>query len=103
MLNQNDRPPSPVSPQTRMSTPPARRRGRPPTVSGPAQPRPAAPCEPLVDAGAIAALLSIPRGYVYDLAKRGTIPSIRVGKYLRFSMQAVSDALRTPLGKRPPC
>ena len=37
----------------------------------------------LLSAEEVANLLGVPRRYVYDLARRGVIPSVRVGKYLR--------------------
>lgn len=68
--------------------------------------------EPLLDADGVAELLTVETGYVYDLVKRGAIPCLRVGRYLRFSravllqwiearirmdpsMQCPSDALIT--------
>lgn len=76
------------------ATPPPRKRGRPRKHGLRAAPGPIVPpVEPLVDAARIADLLSIPHDYVYDLAKREEIPVIRVGKYLRFSIQAVFHAL----------
>lgn len=72
-----------------------RKRGRP-RKQGLLTPIPRTPIEvaPLVPAEAIAELLSIPQGYVYDLAKRGEIPFIRVGKYLRFSIPGVIESLK---------
>lgn len=77
------------------SPPLPRKRGRPPTrprsENAPVQ----QPNHALVDATTIAELLAVPMPYVYDLVKRGEIPAIRVGRYLRFSIQAVFQELDT--------
>ncbi len=77
----------------RTSSPLPRKRGRPPirprSNNTPVQ----QPNHPLVDATTIAELLSVPIPYVYDLVRRGEIPVIRVGKYLRFSVPAVFQEL----------
>ncbi len=75
------------------SPPPPRKRGRPPTrprlENAPVQ----QPNHALVDAATIAELLAVPTPYIYDLVRRGEIPVIRVGKYWRFSIQAVFQEL----------
>ena len=45
--------------------------------------------EPFVDVGAIASLLQVPRSWVYENAKHGTLPHYRVGRYLRFKTSEV--------------
>lgn len=86
-------PPEQESGQT--SPPSPRKRGRPPipprSENAPVQ----QPTHAFVDATTIAELLAVPMSYVYDLVKRGEIPVIRVGKYLRFSIQAVLQELDT--------
>ncbi len=39
---------------------------------------------PLLDAGAVAAVLGITRWRVYDLARAGILPAVRLGRTLRF-------------------
>lgn len=40
--------------------------------------------EPLLEASDVAALLRIPVSSVYEYARRGEIPSVRLGKHVRF-------------------
>ena len=54
---------------------------------------PAAP-EELVTAKVLAAQLSLPVSCLYEYAKARRIPSVRVGKHVRFSRSAVLAALR---------
>ncbi len=72
---------------------PRRARGRP--RQGEVAPRREQAVKPeaeaLVDVNEIARVLAIPPRYVYELVKRSQIPTIRVGKYLRFRQ---SDVLR---------
>lgn len=58
--------------------------------------------EQYLNADEAAKLLSIPKSYVYDLARQKRIPSVKVGKYRRFSRQALlrwaeSGSLDKPL------
>lgn len=39
----------------------------------------------------VAALLGVPAGYAYELARRGEIPTVRFGKYVRVSASAVRE------------
>lgn len=39
----------------------------------------------------VAALLAVPKRWVYDAARRGELPSGRLGKYLRFRRTDVVD------------
>src|SRR5665213_3427481 len=43
--------------------------------------------EPLLSAAEAGALLGIPRSSVYDYAKRGELPHVRVGKHVKFIRQ----------------
>lgn len=44
----------------------------------------ATPNEPLLDVQAVAALLNVPVSWVYSSAEQGTLPSVKVGRYVRF-------------------
>ncbi|HEX7124884.1 MAG TPA: helix-turn-helix domain-containing protein [Thermodesulfobacteriota bacterium] len=55
--------------------------GRP---SGPSTPRNDAACERLLTAKEVAELLGLKEKTVYELAKRGEIPCVRIGKFVRF-------------------
>lgn len=82
-----------------------------------AQPRDGQPNAPggedhhLLTIPEVAERLGVPKGYVYDLARRGQIPVIRFGKYVRVStsglrewvrqrQDAALDTLRTGLHSR---
>ncbi len=41
--------------------------------------------EPCLDTDAVAKLLDVDTAYIYSLARAGKIPSIKLGKYRRFS------------------
>jgi excisionase family DNA binding protein len=60
-----------------------------------ATPAPTQP-EPLLDAGELAQALNLPKSCVYERARRGDFPSVRVGKHLRFRRSEVLEALGTP-------
>ena len=49
--------------------------------------------EPLLSAAEAGALLGIPRSSVYDYAKRGELPHVRVGKHVKFIRQDLERAL----------
>jgi excisionase family DNA binding protein len=49
--------------------------------------------EPLLNAAELARALSLPKSCVYERARIGAIPSVRVGKHLRFRRSAVLEAL----------
>jgi excisionase family DNA binding protein len=55
---------------------------------------PAAPADTLVNAKAISASLNLPVSCVYEYAKAGRIPSVRVGRHVRFNQSQVLSALR---------
>jgi excisionase family DNA binding protein len=46
-----------------------------------------------LSAGEAGALLGIPRSSVYDYAKRGELPHVRVGKHIKFIRQDLERAL----------
>jgi excisionase family DNA binding protein len=52
---------------------------------------------PLLDVDEASAVLNIPKSYVYDLARQGKIPSVKVGKYLRFRRHELRAMLDTPV------
>ena len=60
-----------------------------------APPPPAAPVtsEPLLGSEQLAAALGLPASWVEQAAREGRIPSIRCGRYVRFSRSAVEAVL----------
>ena len=60
-----------------------------------APPPPAAPVtsEPLLDAAGLAAALGVPQTWIEQAAREQRIPSIRAGRYVRFSRAAVEATL----------
>jgi excisionase family DNA binding protein len=60
-----------------------------------ADPEPASNGKPaLVDADELAQAVSLPKSHVMTLARQGRIPSVKVGKYVRFNVAEVEAALR---------
>lgn len=55
----------------------------------------------LVPAGVIARENSLAKSCVYEYAKAGRIPSVRIGKHVRFDRAAVRAALERPTGTGP--
>jgi excisionase family DNA binding protein len=49
--------------------------------------------EPLLDARQAATLLGIPRSSVYDYAKRGELPHVRVGRHVKFIRSDLEGAI----------
>ena len=49
--------------------------------------------EPLLSADEAGALLGIPRSSVYEYAKRGDLPHVRVGKHVKFIRHDLERAL----------
>jgi excisionase family DNA binding protein len=47
----------------------------------------------LLDAGEVAALLNVPISWVREQTRTGTIPHLRLGRYVRFERDAVVDWL----------
>jgi len=56
--------------------------------------------EQLVDAKALAALTSLPASWLEEQARRGTVPSLQLGKYRRFNVAESLAAIRK-LGRAP--
>ena len=52
--------------------------------------------EELVNAKVLSASLSLPVSCVYEYAKAGRIPSVRVGRHVRFNHSQVLAALKSP-------
>jgi excisionase family DNA binding protein len=49
--------------------------------------------ERLLDAGAVAQRLGVPTSWVAEQARSGTIPHLRLGRYVRFEWPAVVEWL----------
>jgi excisionase family DNA binding protein len=67
------------------------RRGR--EFTKPIERHAASAAEALLDADQLAAILNLPKSCVYERARTGAIPSVRVGKHVRFDRVAVMRAL----------
>jgi excisionase family DNA binding protein len=50
--------------------------------------------QPLLTAGELAAALRVSRSWVYEAARNGTLPCLRVGSLKRFDLAEVKAALR---------
>lgn len=48
----------------------------------------------LVDAAQAAAALNVPESWLRSQARQGKLPSVKCGKYVRFSIAEVAQALR---------
>lgn len=59
-----------------------------------AEPARAAAVEPLLDSRQLGELLGVGDTLLEQMAKDGRIPSVRIGKYLRFETREVIEALR---------
>jgi excisionase family DNA binding protein len=47
---------------------------------------------PLLTAEELAAQLKVPVSWVYERSRQGSIPTVRVGRYIRFRLQEVVDS-----------
>jgi excisionase family DNA binding protein len=47
---------------------------------------------PLLTPDDLAAELKVPVSWVYEQSRRGNIPTVRVGRYIRFSLKEVVDS-----------
>ena len=50
--------------------------------------------QPLVDVREMARVLSVPVSWLYERTRRGAIPCVRLGKYLRFDRDEVMAFFR---------
>jgi len=50
--------------------------------------------ESLLTAEQVAALLGVPRSWVYEQSRRGTIPTVTLGRYRRYRGEAIQEWLR---------
>jgi excisionase family DNA binding protein len=73
----------------------ARRRGRELVPHASAPPAPAVQVAGLVTAKALAAEFSLPLSCIYEYAKAGRIPCVRVGRHVRFDPHLVRSALQS--------
>lgn len=48
----------------------------------------------LLDADDIAALLGVPKTWVYEAARTGRIPTVKLGRYYRFRPEAINAWIR---------
>ena len=48
----------------------------------------------LLDAQAVAELLGVPKGWVYEQSRRGSIPTVTLGRYRRYRRAAVEEWVR---------
>jgi excisionase family DNA binding protein len=56
----------------------------------------------LLTADDVAALLGVPRGFVYALSRRGELPTVRVGdRYVRYRAQTVDEWIAGQESTRP--
>ncbi len=50
----------------------------------------------------VAEWLNVPKSWIYDRTRSGTIPCVKIGKYVRFNKDEIEDWLNTnrhtPLG-----
>jgi len=48
----------------------------------------------LLTAEQVADLLGVPRSWVYEQSRRGTIPTVTLGRYRRYRREAIEEWLR---------
>jgi excisionase family DNA binding protein len=44
---------------------------------------------PLLDAAQVGELLGVPKSWVWEQSRRGTIPTVRLGRYRRYRREAI--------------
>jgi len=49
----------------------------------------------LIDSLKVAEIFDESRGWVYEMARQGIIPSVRVGRKIKFSEEAIQDFIRS--------
>lgn len=47
----------------------------------------------LLTAGQVAKLLGVPRSWVYEQSRRGSIPTVTLGRYRRYRAEAIDEWL----------
>jgi excisionase family DNA binding protein len=47
----------------------------------------------LMTAGQVAALLGVPKSWVYEQSRRGRIPTVTLGRYRRYRAEAIAEWL----------
>jgi excisionase family DNA binding protein len=45
----------------------------------------------LLTAGQVAALLGVPKSWVYEQSRRGSIPTVTLGRYRRYRVEAIEE------------
>jgi excisionase family DNA binding protein len=50
--------------------------------------------ESLLTADQVAAMLGVPRSWVYDQSRKGQIPTVTLGRYRRYRREAIDEWLR---------
>jgi excisionase family DNA binding protein len=60
-----------------------------------------APLDDLLTVPEVAARLKVPSAYVYELARRGEIPTVRIGKYVRVPHVALQEWVAQGLIPQP--
>ena len=68
-----------------------------PMSTGPGESNRASNSLRLVAADELSEVLSLPRSSIWRLARNGTIPSVRIGRQIRFDKKAVTKALQVDL------
>jgi len=58
--------------------------------------------DPLLTADEVAALLRVTKAWVYAETRRGALPHVRLGRYVRFRESAVRDWVEAIESGRPP-
>jgi excisionase family DNA binding protein len=48
----------------------------------------------LLTAGQVAKLLGVPTSWVYEQSRRGRIPTVTLGRYRRYRLEAIEDWIR---------
>lgn len=51
--------------------------------------------EKLLTASEVAEQLSVPESWLYGAARAGTFPAVKVGRYVRFRQEDVTDWIRS--------
>lgn len=79
-----------------------RSNGGEPAVSAAAPPSKEELAGRLMTAGEVAELLGVPRSWVYEQSRLGRIPTVTLGRYRRYRLQAIEawiERMETPAGR----